>query len=125
MSATIGTCVFLRISRIAAAASSSGTAIRTISHPASTISSIWRIVASTSVVSVFVIDCTATGAPPPIATLPTITCFVTLFIKTNSERLFRHQARYVEKYHSHHQEKHDRKTRQLYPFLCHHRQCFA
>ena len=31
---------------------------------------------STSAVSVLVIDCTTTGAPPPTATLPTITCVV-------------------------------------------------
>jgi len=40
MSATIGTSVRFLISYIAAAASSSGTAMRTISHPACTISSI-------------------------------------------------------------------------------------
>src|SRR3954465_5998664 len=35
-------------------------------------SRIWRIVASKSAVSVLVIDCTATGAPPPIGTPPTV-----------------------------------------------------
>ena len=39
--------------------------------PASAIARICRMVASTSAVSVFVIDCTATGAPPPIFTPPT------------------------------------------------------
>jgi hypothetical protein len=32
---------------------------------------IWASVASTSLVSVFVMDCTTTGAPPPTGTLPT------------------------------------------------------
>src|SRR5215211_8593775 len=43
-----------------------------MSPPASAISLIWRRVASTSAVSVLVIDCTATGAPPPIGTPPTV-----------------------------------------------------
>src|SRR5690349_23121049 len=34
------------------------------------------MVPSTSAVSVLVIDCTTIGAPPPTATLPTITCVV-------------------------------------------------
>src|SRR5215218_4428254 len=52
--------------------SSRGTAQRTRSPPASAMSRIWRSVASTSAVSVLVIDCTATGAPPPIGTPPTV-----------------------------------------------------
>src|SRR4051794_21763426 len=51
---------------------SRGTAQRTRSPPASAIAWIWRIVASRSAVSVLVIDCTATGAPPPIGTSPTM-----------------------------------------------------
>jgi hypothetical protein len=35
---------------------------------------IWRMVASKSAVSVFVIDWIATGAPPPIFTPPTSIC---------------------------------------------------
>ena len=50
----------------ATAASLSGTATRTISQPARTISSICATVAPTSAVSVFVIDWIDTGAPPPI-----------------------------------------------------------
>ena len=51
--------------------SSRGTAQRTRSPPASAIAWICFMVASKSAVSVFVIDCTATGAPPPIFTPPT------------------------------------------------------
>ncbi len=80
MSATSGALVRFLISFKAIAASLSGTATRTISQPAATISSICRIVPSTSVVSVFVIDCTATGAPPPICMPRTITAFDCLFI---------------------------------------------
>src|SRR5215218_84290 len=50
---------------------SRGTAQRTRSPPASAIAWICFMVASKSAVSVFVIDCTATGAPPPILTPPT------------------------------------------------------
>ena len=56
------------------AASASGTAQRTISPPTSASSEIWRRVAATSRVSVLVIDCTATGASPPIGTAPTWIC---------------------------------------------------
>src|SRR4051794_23742299 len=51
---------------------SRGTAQRTKSPPASAIAWIWRMVASRSAVSVLVIDCTATGAPPPMGTSPTM-----------------------------------------------------
>ncbi len=53
---------------------SRGTAQRTRSAPASAMARIWRMVASRSAVSVLVIDCTATGAPPPIFTPPTSIC---------------------------------------------------
>ena len=58
----------------ASASSFFGTATRTISQPAETSSPIWAIVASTSCVFVSVIDCTTTGAPPPIGTFPTLIC---------------------------------------------------
>src|ERR1043166_4941855 len=119
MSATIGTSVRLRISYIAAAASSSGTAIRTISQPASTISSICRNVPSTSVVSVFVIDCTITGAPPPIWMLRTLTGLVTLAIKL----LFAHQPRNVEERDRYYEKQNDREPRQLNTFFRAHGQC--
>src|SRR5215211_938188 len=54
--------------------SSRGTAQRTRSPPASAIAWICFMVASKSAVSVFVIDWTATGAPPPIFTPPTSIC---------------------------------------------------
>src|SRR3954469_23543482 len=50
---------------------SRGTAQRIRSPPASATARIWRSVAWTSAVSVFVIDWTTTGAPPPIGTPPT------------------------------------------------------
>src|SRR5687768_6191553 len=79
MSATSGTCgTRRRISLSATAASLSGTARRTTSQPARTISSICLTVPSTSDVSVFVMDCTTTGAPPPICTSLTFTALVCL-----------------------------------------------
>src|SRR5271165_4366382 len=57
-----------RIRGTAAAASSRSTVRRTISEPARASAAIWRAVASTSAVSVLVIDWTTTGAPPPTVT---------------------------------------------------------
>src|SRR5262245_55890098 len=57
----------------AAAASSRSTVMRTISEPARASAATWPTVAFTSAVSVLVIDCTTTGAPPPTVTLPTLT----------------------------------------------------
>ncbi len=45
--------------------------MRTISEPASASSATWAAVAAASAVSVFVIDCTTTGAPAPTVTSPT------------------------------------------------------
>src|SRR5437867_3645251 len=75
MSATIGRIERRTISLRASPPRLSGTATRAISQPASCRSSIWRIVASTSCVSVVHIDWTATGAPSPIAVPPTQTRF--------------------------------------------------
>src|SRR5262249_20952296 len=58
----------------AAASSFFGTATRAISQPADASAAIWAVVASTSCVFVSVIDCTTTGAPPPIFTPPTEIC---------------------------------------------------
>ena len=55
----------------ASAASMVGTETRTISAPTRSKDLICATVASTSVVRVFVMDCTAIGASPPIGTLPT------------------------------------------------------
>ncbi len=60
----------------AAAASSRSTVMRTISDPARASAATWRTVPSTSAVSVLVIDCTTTGAPPPTVTEPTWTAVV-------------------------------------------------
>src|SRR5687767_2114451 len=49
---------------------------RTISQPAMIMSRICQSVASTSAVSVFVIDCTGIGAPPPMSTFPRRICRV-------------------------------------------------
>ena len=51
---------------------SRGTATRTMSAPASATVRICSIVAARSAVSVLVIVCTTTGAPPPIGTPPTL-----------------------------------------------------
>src|ERR1700730_294473 len=64
------------MSGTAAAASGTLTVQRTISEPASASSTVWRNVDSTSAVSVLVIDCTTTGAPPPTRTCPTFTAYV-------------------------------------------------
>ena len=57
----------------ASASSIFGTATRTISQPALASAAICAVVAGTSCVFVSVIDCTTTGAPPPISTPPTLT----------------------------------------------------
>jgi hypothetical protein len=62
-----------QISGTAAAAASEFTVMRTISDPALASSRICLTVAVTSAVSVLVMDCTTTGAAPPITTLPTVT----------------------------------------------------
>ena len=76
MSAISGTGVFETMSGSAAAASLSGTAMRTISQPISASSWTCFSVDSTSAVSVAVIDCTTTGASPPTCTSPMRTGFV-------------------------------------------------
>src|ERR1700724_4220761 len=60
----------------AAAASSRSTVIRTLSEPARETARPSATVPATSAVSVLVIDCTTIGAPPPTATLPTMTWVV-------------------------------------------------
>src|SRR5665213_3914172 len=65
-----------RICGTAAAASSRSTVIRTSSEPARARAAICSMVPATSAVSVLVIDCTTIGAPPPTATLPTMTWVV-------------------------------------------------
>ena len=57
----------------AAAASLRSTVMRTSSDPARARAATWLTVASTSAVSVLVIDCTTIGAPPPTVTPPTST----------------------------------------------------
>ncbi len=59
-----------RISGTAAAASGMFTVMRTISEPASASAMHCAAVPAASVVSVLVIDCTTTGAPPPTCTAP-------------------------------------------------------
>ena len=65
----IGDCLTIVFS--ASTSLSRGTATRTMSAPASATFRICSIVASRLAVSVLVIVCTATGAPPPIGTSPT------------------------------------------------------
>ena len=72
MSAMTGICDFFAIAGSASASSWDGTATRTIWQPDAVSSAICCRVAFTFAVSVVVIDCTLTGAPPPTGTLPTI-----------------------------------------------------
>src|SRR3954451_1473927 len=71
MSAITGIGDSLTIVLSASTSLSRGTAQRMRSPPASATARIWRSVASTSAVSVLVIDWTTTGAPPPMGTPPT------------------------------------------------------
>src|SRR5690349_11166303 len=71
MSAMTGIWDFLAIAGSASASSWDGTATRTMSHPAAVSSAICCNVASTSAVSVVVMDWTDTCAPPPTSTEPT------------------------------------------------------
>src|SRR5688500_16547605 len=64
------------ISGTARAASSTLTVMRTISEPAAASSTHCRAVPAASAVSVLVIDCTTTGAPPPTVTPPMRTACV-------------------------------------------------
>src|SRR3954463_2367103 len=75
MSATSGRVERRTRSFSASPARLSGTATRAISQPASWSCSIWRSVAGRSCVRVVHIDCTAIGAPSPIAVPPTQTRF--------------------------------------------------
>src|ERR671916_2279473 len=68
----IGDCTTIALS--ASTSWSRGAATRTMSAPASATLWIWSIVADRLAVSVFVIDCTETGAPPPTGTPPTMIC---------------------------------------------------
>src|SRR4051794_27056353 len=74
MSAITGIGDSLTIVFSASTSSSRGTAQRTMSAPASATLRICSIVAARLAVSVLVIVCTATGAPPPIGTPPTNIC---------------------------------------------------
>src|SRR4029450_1254698 len=56
--------------------SSRSTVMRTSSEPAPASAATCRAVASTSAVSVLVIDCTPIGAPPPTVTPPILTATV-------------------------------------------------
>src|SRR3954453_23177227 len=67
-----GICDLRAIAGSASASSWLGHATRTMSQPAAVSSAICCRVALTSAVSVVVMDCTLTGAPPPTGTEPTI-----------------------------------------------------
>ncbi len=72
MSAMIGRPAAATMAGSASASGMPGTATRTMSAPASRRRPICSSVASTSCVLVVVIDCTLTGAPPPIGMPPTL-----------------------------------------------------
>jgi hypothetical protein len=71
MSATIGTVTCFTMCLSARDDSWSGQEMRTMSAPASSSARTCATVASTSLVTVLVIDCTVIGASPPTGTLPT------------------------------------------------------
>src|SRR5882762_6833630 len=128
MSATIGTSgTRLRISLRAIAASLSGTASRTISQPAVTISSICATVAPTSAVSVLVIDWITQGAPPPIWTCLTWTAldFRILFWRRSRRGAIRpagnrNLLQDVIRYHKNHQQDYQHESHLLNSFPdCH------
>ena len=72
MSAMIGTPASRTTRANAGASSAVGRLTRTISQPAAASARTCASVASASPVRVHVIDCTATGAPPPTGTAPTM-----------------------------------------------------
>ena len=72
MSAMTGICDLRAMAGSASTSSWDGTATRTIWQPDAVSSAICCSVALTSAVSVVVIDCTETGAPPPTGTEPTM-----------------------------------------------------
>src|SRR5689334_16249495 len=76
MSATSGIRIWRLISPSFSAASRTGTAQRTMSHPAASSDQISSNVACTSRVSVLVMDCTVSGASPPTLRLPSVICRV-------------------------------------------------
>ncbi len=67
-----GICDIVAMAGSASASSWDGTATRTIWQPEAVSSAICCSVAFTLAVSVVVIDCTDTGAPPPTGTEPTM-----------------------------------------------------
>src|SRR6266567_2285627 len=84
MSAMTGIGLSAFICPSASAAVMSGTAQRTISHPAVAKALIWPSVAATSRLSVLHIDWTEQDAPPPTFTFPTWICLVGFFITEHS-----------------------------------------
>src|SRR5687767_5617421 len=107
MSATSGMRIWRLISPSFSAASRTGTAHRTRSQPAASSDQISSNVACTSRVSVFVIDCTVMGAPPPTFTLPTWICRVfrrVIIRRLPSEELECADAVQVVPQRVHHQE---------------------
>ena len=80
MSATSGIEIFSLIAGISRTASISGIAARRISQPAFSSATACRTLPSISLDGTFSIDCTVTGAPPPILTFPAVTCFEIRFI---------------------------------------------
>src|SRR5437773_6124213 len=96
----------------ARAASGTFTVTRTSSEPASASSRHCVVVASTSTVSVEVIDWTTTGAPPPTWTFPTFTPTVRCRIETILDVLDD-----VEIKHGHHHEDQEDEPRLEEPLL--------
>ena len=72
--------IFSLMAGISRTASISGMAARRIWQPAFSSATACRTLPSISVEGTFSMDCTVTGAPPPIFTLPAMTCFEMRFI---------------------------------------------
>src|SRR5919198_4333538 len=107
MSATSGMRICRLISPSFSAASRTGTAQRTMSHPAASSDQISSSVACTSRVSVLVMDCTVMGAPPPTFTLPSWICRVfrrVIIRRLPSEQLERTEAIQIVPQRVHHQQ---------------------
>src|SRR5919201_1528151 len=110
MSATRGIRICFLISPSFSAASRTGTAQRTMSHPAASSAQISSNVACTSRVSVFVIDCTVMGASPPTATFPSRICrvlrrrIITPVLSEELERVDAHEVVVESVDHHEHEE---------------------
>ena len=100
-------CIAALMLGMARAASSVGTATRTISQPACSRRCICRTVAFTSSVGVLHMDCMLTAAPPPTGTAPTCMRLVTVPASSVD------QLSHVAEHQHHHQRQQQNKSREV------------